>query len=296
MRRYTSLVSLGVAIFLSACGSDSESGIKENLIDLSEAWEPTSIQTPRSAQNALFVTYPVVTDQIINNAIDITEPFSFSISNVDFNINNAAMRSTNSYSGACNKQGSFTFTWTPRTRLFHYDNCIMVDGYIMNGTLDVRDIDSQSFYDIDHASLIFDLNISSEGAVDMLDVVVDYASSGHDTISMTMNGTIANVFENQTIQATYNDYSVVSTNTLKEIEGTVKINNTPELCASNGVYTIKTLSGSPLNFTDDHTLIAGEMDINDKAHYEFHANQSTTISINGNSKRIDQTDLTTCSF
>ncbi len=296
MRRYTFLVSLCVAIFLSACGSDGESGIKENVPDLSGAWEPTSIQTPRLAQNTLFVTYPVITDQIITNAIDITEPFSFSISNVDFNINSATMRSSNSYSGRCDKKGTFklTHTWTPRSDSFVYDNCMMADGYIMNGTLDVRDLNSQSFY---HATLVFDLNISFEDTIDILDVTVDYdASDGHDNISMNMNGTVTNIFQNQTTQATYNAYSVVSTNGLKDIEGTVKINNTPELCASNGVYTIKTQSGSPLNFTDDHTLIAGEMDINDEAHYEFHADQSATISVNGNSKHIDQTELTTCSF
>ncbi len=101
---------------------------------------------------------------------------------------------------------------------------------------------------------------------------------------MTLTGTIESTSNNETSSVTFTNYHTTMTNSNSiSINGKVTVNNNPEVCNSNGTYTITTVT--PITYNNQGDITGGQLTINGDT-YTFNSNG--TVTVNGQTYDLDE--------
>jgi hypothetical protein len=113
--------------------------------------------------------------------------------------------------------------------------------------------------------------------------------SGSTLVSydVTITGEMT-VTEGSTVKRiVFTNYHANSQGNATSVNGTIEIDNTPELCNSNGTYVVSTVT--PITYDNSGNITGGAINIDGDV-YTFHADG--TVSVNGETYRLDELQQT----
>ncbi len=280
MKTLSLALTLAATVLFTGCGSDSS----ENNSPAANN-ETSIVSTPSqgSAKTTLAATSPILIDRSIISAINSTQSLSA--------VTNSKTREVITSSNDCYAGGTMDVVLeSTSAAVINYNDCDMGEGAIQNGSVNLTDM-VLSGSDISSATMKLHITTTSDTVESMTNITMAFVSNGAEDYTSTINGTIDTTESINSTHTQYTNYKITSTTSTIAIDGTITINNTPEVCGGNGSYTIETVS--PMNISDYETITSGEININDY-NYVFHSDNTVTITADTSSETFDQSELTTC--
>jgi len=114
------------------------------------------------------------------------------------------------------------------------------------------------------------------------------SGSGLSGYDITINGTMKKTESGASKEISFSNYHAQMSNNAASINGTITINNTPDICGSNGTYAISTTT--PLTYDSSGEITGGTLVINGNT-YTF--NGDGTVTVNG-TDTVNIEDLQAC--
>ncbi len=285
MKILSLMLTMLATAFLTACGGGGSSDTPSNNT-------PTGSQ--EEAKKVLTTTIPVLTDRTVATAIETTDALTApQLRTIVRQTARMVTRESYTTSRACTASGKIDLALESASKAsVTYQNCDIGDGIVINGTISLSDMVISSGTELSSSKMLLELTMVSDQITKTMDTAMDFKSNENsDDFTTTTNGTINTTAAGYSMKATYSNYVEVSTATTSRINGTVAINNTPDNCGSNGTYTIQTVLA--MTFSDDGVITSGEININNN-NYVFHSDDTITITVNGVSEVVNQSELSTC--
>jgi hypothetical protein len=285
MKILSLVLTMLVTAFLTACGGGGSSDTPSN--------NAPATGSQDVAKKALTTTIPVLTDRTVATAVETTDALTAPQLRTIVRQTARMITREPTASRNCTTSGKIDLTLESASSLFvKYENCNMGDGVVINGTINVNDMVLSSGTELTSSKMLLQLTMVSSQITKTIDTTMDFKSNENSNdFTTTTNGIINTTATGYSMKATYSNYVEVFTETTSRINGTVAINNTPDDCGSNGTYTIQTVVA--MTFSDSGAITSGEININNN-NYVFHSDDTVTITVNGVSEIVDQSELSTC--
>jgi hypothetical protein len=177
--------------------------------------------------------------------------------------------------------GSASFDYTASAITIIFNQCA-VETSTMNGTMVISNTASTTpTYTFTNYTMVTD-----EGTI-YLNATISASTtfSGSTVVSydVTITGEMT-VTEGSTVnRIVFTNYHAYAEDNAMTVNGTIEIDNDPEVCNSNGTYVVSTLS--PITYDTNGNITGGSININGDV-YTFHADG--TVSVNGETYNLDE--------
>lgn len=208
----------------------------------------------------------------------------------------AARKATPSQSYECPAGGTIIIQTTSSASMTQvYDSCAMVEGYTLDGSVNVSNMDqSNNSFSATMSYNGFRVSGSDFSAtMDMtIDMQVDYSDSySNVSSSMKYNGKLSLVAGDTSASYEYANLRTTSSVTSSSIQSTIDGLISVDSPCYSGVLDIETVEPLTMYNTYDYLYRGGELKVNE-ATYSYNSDGTVTITTaTGESSTLDQYDL-----
>ncbi len=165
-----------------------------------------------------------------------------------------------------------------------FDHCVNGSS-TLNGTMTMSNV-SSSVSSVSGTFEFSNLTVVSGGASTYMDATIQMSAQiSGETLSsydITVNGTIESTAGSYISRETFSNYQMTMIDNAVSIDGTVTLSNTPEVCNTNGTYTIVTVT--PITFDEEGNITGGQLTLNGNT-YTF--NDDKTVTYNNETYNLD---------
>lgn len=266
MKRSFKFMTLVMAImlFIGCGGSSSRSEGGAGVSSSSESGTGSSSSVAATAPKSLVAAQTIISGGFEESLLKALRMSSFGMKEPSRSV---ARIDVSQY--ACPNGGSANVTDTSVT----YVNCQKAD-MTLNGTVTENHVDTVTFneFSIHEADGETYINATISGNEDWTD----------DKYDMLINGTFEYTTNDSTVRVVFTDYHILRNGSSFTVDGTVSIQNDPNICGANGDYVFQTIVPLTVNANG---LPSGTIKVNDDT---IVFNGDGTATINGETYSLDE--------
>lgn len=181
--------------------------------------------------------------------------------------------------------GSASLDYSATSIIIIFNQCVTSDS-TMNGTMSVADaMTSTPSYTFTNFTIVTPENTVFLNAT--ITASTTLSGSTIESYDVTMTGEMTVTEGSSVNRIIFTSYHANSHGNTTRIDGTIEIDNTPEVCNSNGTYVVSTIT--PITYDNSNNITGGAININGDV-YTFH--DDGTVSVNGETYRLDELEST----
>jgi len=181
--------------------------------------------------------------------------------------------------------GSASLDYSATSIIIIFNQCV-TSGSTMNGTMSVADaMTSTPSYTFTNFTIVTPENTVFLNAT--ITASTTLSGSTIESYDVTMTGEMTATEGSRVNRIIFTSYHANSQGNTTRVDGTIEIDNTPEVCNSNGIYVVSTVT--PITYDNSGNITGGAINISGDV-YTFH--NDGTVSVNGETYSLDELEST----